>query len=113
MWIYAVVPNKYTYIPQGLLHMLIIEQPDKMLTDLRNSKGSRELSATSMEILVSGNNFNVLNTVFSLFHCSHNSHLLQTTVTCRLVIPLFNAAFRQSVPSQNLFSITFDFVESF
>jgi len=35
-------------------HMLIIRQPDKMLTDLTNSKGSKEFSATSMEILVSG-----------------------------------------------------------
>ena len=35
-------------------HMLIIEQPDKPLRDLRNSKGSTELSATSMVILVSG-----------------------------------------------------------
>jgi len=34
--------------------MLITGQPDKMLTDLRNSKGSRKLSATSMEIPVSG-----------------------------------------------------------
>jgi hypothetical protein len=44
--------------------MLIIGQPDKMLRDLRNSKGSRELSATSMEILVSGSN--VSNIMFSL-----------------------------------------------
>jgi len=34
--------------------MLIIWQSDKVLRDLRNSKRSRELSATSMEILVSG-----------------------------------------------------------
>jgi hypothetical protein len=34
--------------------MLIIGQPDKMYRDLRNSKGSTELSATSMWILVSG-----------------------------------------------------------
>jgi hypothetical protein len=46
--------------------MLIIGQPDKMLTDLRNSKGSKVLSATAMWILVSGNNHNVLNLVFSL-----------------------------------------------
>jgi hypothetical protein len=55
-----------TYKSLVQLHMLIIGQSDKMLTDLRNSKGSRELSATSMEILVSSVNFNVLNTVFSL-----------------------------------------------
>jgi hypothetical protein len=34
--------------------MLIIRQPDKMLRDLRNSKGRTELSATSIEILVIG-----------------------------------------------------------
>ena len=45
--------------------MLIIGQPDKMLRDQRNSNGSRELSATSMEILVSGDNRNVSNLVFS------------------------------------------------
>jgi len=41
------------------LHMLIIGQPDKMLRDVRNSKRNREISATLMEILVSGENFNV------------------------------------------------------
>jgi hypothetical protein len=45
--------------------MLIIGQPDKMLRDKRNINGSRELSATSMEILVSGDNHNVSNLVFS------------------------------------------------
>ena len=45
--------------------MLIIGQPDKRLRDLRNSKGSTELSAVSMWIPVSGDN-NVLNLVFSL-----------------------------------------------
>jgi len=34
--------------------MLKIWLPEKMLRYLRNSKGSKELSATSMEILVSG-----------------------------------------------------------
>jgi hypothetical protein len=46
--------------------MLIIGQPDKMLTDLRNSKASTELSAMSMRIVVSADNHNVLNLVFSL-----------------------------------------------
>jgi len=46
--------------------MLIIGQPDKMLREVRNSKGSRELSAVSMWILVSGDNHNVSNLVFSL-----------------------------------------------
>jgi len=46
--------------------MLIIGQPDKMLRDLRNSKGSRELSATLMEIMVRCENHNVSNLVISL-----------------------------------------------
>jgi len=46
--------------------MLIIGQPDKMLRDLRNSKGSTELSAMSMWIVVSGDDDNVLKLVFSL-----------------------------------------------
>jgi len=46
--------------------MLITGQFDKMLRDLRDSKGSKHLSATSMEILVSGVNPNVLNLVVSL-----------------------------------------------
>jgi hypothetical protein len=45
--------------------MLIIGQPDKMLKDLRNSKGSTQLSAMSMWIVGSGEN-HVLNLVFSL-----------------------------------------------
>jgi len=38
---------------------LIIGQPDKMLRDVRNSKGSRELSATLMQNLVCGENHDV------------------------------------------------------
>ena len=73
--------------------MLIIGQPDKTLRDLRNSKGSKELSATSTWIQVSGDNDNVLNLMFSLcvsqclakvqdtarslLHCSPISHFLQ------------------------------------
>jgi len=72
--------------------MLIIRQPDKMLRDLRNSKGSTEVSARSMRIVVSGGNDNVLNLVLSLstsdclakvrdtarsmLHCSTFKHLL-------------------------------------
>ena len=44
------------------LHMLIIGE----LTDLRNNKGSRDLTAVSLEIPVSGVNRNVSNLVFSL-----------------------------------------------
>ena len=47
--------------------MLTIGQYDKMLRDLSNIKGSTELSALSMWILVSGDNQYVLNLVFSLF----------------------------------------------
>jgi len=68
--------------------MLIIGE----LRDLRNSKGSRELYAASLEILVNGVNHNVSNLVFSLcmseslakvrdtamslLHCSPSSHFL-------------------------------------
>jgi hypothetical protein len=58
--------TSHNFIPWGKLHMLIIGQPDKMLRDLRNSKGSKELSVTSMDSLVSGDNHIVLNLVFSL-----------------------------------------------
>jgi len=44
------------------LHMLIIGE----LRDLRNNTGIRDLTAVSMEILVSGVKHNVSNTVFSL-----------------------------------------------
>jgi len=46
--------------------MLIIGEPNKMLRDVRNNKGSRELSSTLMEILGSGEDHNVSNLVFSL-----------------------------------------------
>jgi hypothetical protein len=39
--------------------------------------------------------------------------LVEGTITCRLVIPLLNAAFKQSVLSQILFSITYGFVASY
>ena len=47
--------------------MLIIAQTDKMHRDLRNSKGSTELSATSMWILVSRDNQYISNLVFTLY----------------------------------------------
>jgi len=71
--------------------MLIIGQPDKMFRDLRNSKGSTELSARSMWIVVSGDNIvlnlvlllsrsdclaKVQDTAMSLLHCSTFKHLL-------------------------------------
>jgi hypothetical protein len=54
----------------------------------------------------------VHDTAKSLLHWSPSPHFLQPTITCRLVIPLLNVAFRQSVPSQILFSITCGFVAS-
>ena len=39
--------------------MLIIGQCDKMQTALINTKGSRDPNATSLQILVSGENHNV------------------------------------------------------
>ena len=93
-----------------------------MLTDLRNIKGSTELSAMSMWILVSGDNRNVLNLVFTLYvrvlgqgsrHGKVTTSLLpqltlpvEATIARRLVIPLLSTAFRQSILSQILFSIT-------
>jgi hypothetical protein len=44
--------------------MLIIGQPDKMFRNVRNNERSREPSAILKEILVSGENHNVLNLVF-------------------------------------------------
>jgi hypothetical protein len=55
--------------------MLIIEQSDTMLRDLRNSKGGRELSAMPMEILVSGVK-HVSNLVFSLFMSEYLAKVL-------------------------------------
>jgi len=72
--------------------MLITGQPDKMLTDLRNSKGNTELSARATWIVVCGENHNISKLVFSLcmseclpkarnaartfLHCSPCSHFL-------------------------------------
>jgi len=59
-------PVHNNFISWWQLHILIIGQPHKMLRDLRNSKRSRELSATLMKILVSSENHNVLNLLISL-----------------------------------------------
>jgi len=72
--------------------MLIIGQPDKMHREQRNSKQYREITATLMEILVSGENHNVSNrmislciseclakvqdTAMSLLYCSPSQHFL-------------------------------------
>ena len=73
--------------------MLITGQPDKMLRDNKKCKGNRYLSATALDSLVSGENHNASNPVFSLcmqeclakvrdtamslLHCSPRQHFLQ------------------------------------
>ena len=53
---YVVGPIHDNFIPSLQLRILITGQPDKMFTDLRNSKGSRQLSAAWMENLIRGVN---------------------------------------------------------
>jgi len=98
--------------------MLIVGE----LRDLRNNKGIRDLTAVSLEILVSGVKHNVSNPVFTLCMLDslakvHDTAwlLLHAPPAHTSLLPLFtllNAAFRQSVPSQILFSITPGFVTS-
>ena len=92
-WMICHGPIHINFISWRQLHKLIIGQPDKMLRDLRNSKGSEDLSVTSLGILVSVENHNVSNLVFSLcmseclatvrdtamslLHCSCRQHFLQ------------------------------------
>jgi len=59
-------PTHKNFISWRQLCILIMGQPDKMLRDLKNSKGNTDLPATSLDILVSGENQNVSNLVFSL-----------------------------------------------
>jgi len=54
-------PTQDNFLSCWQLRMLIVGQPDKMHRDLRNSKGSTDLSATSMWILVSLDNQYVSN----------------------------------------------------
>ena len=103
---------------------------DKMLTDLRNSKGSRELSAVWMENPISGVNQECFEScIFTLYvtvlgqgtrYSNDNISLLpqltllaEATITHGLAIPLLHAAFWQSVTSHILFSITSGFVASY
>ena len=119
-------PIHDNFIPSWQLRILITGQPDKMLTDLRNSKGSRELSAVWMENLIRGVNQKCFEpcvfTTHVLVLCKGKTYssdtlllLLQptmlagATIRSRLVTSLLHAAFRQSVPSQILFSITLHF----
>jgi len=70
--------------------MLIIGQPDKMFRDIRNSKRNREISATLMEILVSGENHNVSNLVFSLRISDCLAKLQDTAMSLLLCSPSQN-----------------------
>jgi hypothetical protein len=66
MWWYSIGPTEDNFISLLQLHMLIIGQPDKMLRDLRHTKGSTQLYAMSMWIVGSADNHNVSDLVFSL-----------------------------------------------
>ena len=110
----------------------LIRQPDKMFRDVRNSKRGRELSATLMEILISGEN-HVSNLVFSVCMSGESCFkscvfslyvrvlgqvtrysnvtasllpqpklLAEAIITFRLVIPHPNAEYRPSVSSNKL-----------
>ena len=125
MWmIYVLGPIHDNFISWWQGCMLIIWQSDKVLRDLRNNKGRRRLSLISMKILVGGTDqkcFWIL--------CLHTVHMgtwirykiqqchcfipAETISTYRLVTPLLNAAFRQSVHSQILLSITCGVVASY
>jgi len=62
-------PTQDNFLSWWQLRMLIIGQPDKMHRDLRNSKGSADLSATSMWILVSCDNQYVSNLSLCMLEC--------------------------------------------
>jgi hypothetical protein len=51
---YSIGPTQDNFLSWWQLCMLITGQPDKMLRDMRNSKGSTELSATALWTVVSG-----------------------------------------------------------
>jgi len=61
-----------------------------MLRELRNSKGSTELSATSMWNLISGDSHNVLNLVFS--HCM-TEHLVKVQDTAMSLFHSFHSSY--------------------
>jgi len=74
---------------------MLIGQPDKMFRDVRNSKRSRELSATLMEILVIGENYNVLILVFSLCILECFASLQDTAMSLLHCSPSQNFLYRQ------------------
>jgi len=113
-------PIHNNFISWWQLHMLIVGQTDKMLIDLKYSKGSRELSAVWMENLIIGVNQEYIEScVFTLYvgvlrqvttYSNVTSSFLpqptlpaEATITHRLVIPLPNAVFRGSIPAQFMF----------
>jgi len=98
-------PIYHNFISRWPPHMLIIWLPEKMHRDKRNSKGSTELSATSMQILDSG--IYVSETYVCILHIRalaqgtrHSNvnasfppqptHLAEATDTYKLAIPLLN-----------------------
>ena len=111
-------------------HIIIIPRPDEVFRDVRNSKRGRELSATLMQILITGENHNVSNLVFSVcmseclaklqdtamsrLHCSPSQNFLQRQSS---LLGLPYHFLMQSTDSHylqiNLFSITYGFVASF
>ena len=52
-------PTQDNFLFWWQLHMLITGQPDKMLRELRNTKGSTQLSAMSLWIVGCDDNHNV------------------------------------------------------
>jgi hypothetical protein len=71
--------------------MLIIEQPEKMLRDPRNSKGSIELSVMSMCIPVSGDN-NILNLLFLIYMSECLDKVQDTAITASMFSNLTSIA---------------------
>jgi len=108
---------------------LIIGQFDKLLTPLTSRKGRRDPNSKSLQSLFGGEKQNFWSFVFSL--CMSDwlakvqdsnvtvsllpqpTLLVEAMITYRLVIPLRNAAFRWSLPSQNVFSITCGYVATY
>jgi hypothetical protein len=73
-------PVHNNFISWWQLHILKIGQPDKLLRDLRNSNGSRELSATLMEFMVGGDS-HVFYLVFSLCMLKRMAKLQDTAMS--------------------------------
>ena len=121
-------PAQDNFISWWQLCMLITGQPDIILTDPRNSRGSTQLSAVNgqssqwcesrmylklvlLHIRALGQGMRYSNVTASLL--PQPTILAEATITCSLVIPLLNGAFGQSVPSQILFPINSGFVQSY